>query len=114
MNRRVTYRTLWLVSVRDESARKQPFSQKTLLLGKNGTGKSRIVKNLYWVFGCQTLKRDVGAWDPDTVAALEFTFNDKNYMVLRDGKRLVFIVGDEGLSVAGLEAAPAQPGMVPG
>lgn len=88
MNRRVTYRTLWLVSVRDERARKQPFSQKTLLLGQNGTGKSRIVKNLYWVFGCQTLKRDVGAWDPDTVAALEFTFNDKNYMVLRDGKRL--------------------------
>lgn len=88
MNRRVTYRTLWLVSVRDGSARKQPFSQKTLLLGQNGTGKSRIVKNLYWVFGCQTLKRDVGAWDPDTVAALEFTFNDKNYMVLRDGKRL--------------------------
>lgn len=88
MNRRVTYKTLWLVSVRDESARRQSFSQKTLLLGQNGTGKSRIVKNLYWVFGCQTLKRDVGAWDPDTMAALEFTFNDKNYMVLREGKRL--------------------------
>lgn len=88
MNRRVTYKTLWLVSARDGSARKQPFSQKTLLLGPNGTGKSRIVKNLYWVFGCKTRKRDVGMWDPDTVVALEFMYGDKNYMVVRDGKRL--------------------------
>ncbi len=88
MNRRVIYKTLWLVSARDESARKQPFSQKTLLLGPNGTGKSRIVKNLYWVFGCKARKRDVGMWDPDTVAALEFLYGDKSYMVVRDGKRL--------------------------
>ncbi len=96
MNRRVTYKTLWLVSVRDGSARKQPFSQKTLLLGQNGTGKSRIVKNLYWVFGCQTLKRDIGAWDPDTVAALEFTYGDNSFMVVREGKRLgMFGANDE-------------------
>lgn len=88
MNQRVTYKTLWLVSARDENARKQPFSQKTLLLGPNGTGKSRIVKNLYWVFGCKARKRDVGVWDPDTVAALEFLYGDKSYMVVRDGKRL--------------------------
>lgn len=88
MNRRVIYKTLWLVSARDESARKQQFSQKTLLLGPNGTGKSRIVKNLYWVFGCKARKRDAGMWDPDTVAALEFTYRDNNYMVVRDGKRL--------------------------
>ena len=74
MNRRVRYKTLWLVSARDGSARKQLFSQKTLLLGPNGTGKSRIIKNLYWVFGCKTRKRDAGMWDPDTVAALEFTY----------------------------------------
>ncbi|MFZ4287973.1 hypothetical protein [Variovorax sp. HJSM1_2] len=88
MNRRVTYKTLWLVSARDESARKQLFSQKTLLLGPNGTGKSRVIKNLYWVFGCKTRKRDAGTWDPDAVAALEFTYRDSDYMVVRDGKRL--------------------------
>lgn len=88
MNRRVTYKTLWLVSARDGNARKQPFGQKTLLLGPNGTGKSRIVKNLYWVFGCKTRKRDVGMWDPDAVGALEFTYGDNDYMVVRDGKRL--------------------------
>lgn len=97
MNRRVTYKTLWLVSARDESARKQRFSQKTLLLGPNGTGKSRVVKNLYWVFGCNTRKRDAGTWDPDTVAALEFAYRDKDYMVVRDGKRLGMFGADDQL-----------------
>ena len=97
MNRRVTYKTLWLVSARDESARKQLFSQKTLLLGPNGTGKSRVVKNLYWVFGCKTRKRDAGTWDPDTVAALEFTYRDNDYMVVRDGKRLGMFGADDQL-----------------
>lgn len=92
----MTYKTLWLVSARDESARKQLFSQKTLLLGPNGTGKSRVVKNLYWVFGCKTRKRDAGTWDPDTVAALEFTYRDNDYTVVRDGKRLgMFGVDDQ-------------------
>ncbi len=97
MNRRVTYKTLWLVSARDESARKQLFSQKTLLLGPNGTGKSRVVKNLYWVFGCKTRKRDAGTWDPDTVAALEFTYRDNDYTVVRDGKRLGMFGADDQL-----------------
>jgi phage host-nuclease inhibitor protein Gam len=97
MNRRVTYKTLWLVSARDESARKQLFSQKTLLLGPNGTGKSRVVKNLYWVFGCKTRKRDAGTWDPDTVAALEFTYRDNDYTVIRDGKRLGMFGADDQL-----------------
>ena len=101
MNRRVRYKTLWLVSARDGSARKQLFSQKTLLLGPNGTGKSRIIKNLYWVFGCKTRKRDAGMWDPDTVAALEFTYRDKDYMVVRDGKRLgMFGANDQLLFAA--------------
>lgn len=98
MNRRVIYKTLWLVSARDESARKQLFRQKTLFLGPNGTGKSRVIKNLYWVFGCKTRKRDAGTWDPDTIAALEFTYRDKDYMVVRDGKRLgMFGAGDQML-----------------
>lgn len=95
MSRSVTYKRLWLVSARDGKARKQDFAQKTLLLGTNGTGKSRVVKNLYWVFGCTTRKRNTGAWDPDTVVGLEFSFSDKNYLLLRDGKRLaMFGPGD--------------------
>lgn len=100
MNRRVTYETLWLASARDEKGRKQPFHSKTLLFGTNGTGKSRVVKNLYWVFGCNTRKRDAGAWDPDTVVGLDFKFGEKHYFVLRDGKRLGMFDADGALLFA--------------
>lgn len=88
MSRRVNYKTLWLVSERDESARKQSFGSRTLLFGKNGTGKSRIVKNLYWAFGCNVRERNAGVWDPATIAGVEFSFGGREYLVVRDGKRL--------------------------
>ena len=100
MSRRVTYETLWLASARDEKGRKQPLNNKTLLFGSNGTGKSRVVKNLYWVFGCNTRKQDAGAWDPDTVVGLDFRYGDKQFLVLRDGKRLGMFGADGTLLFA--------------
>lgn len=100
MSRRVTYETLWLASARDEKGRRQPLHSKTLLFGSNGTGKSRVVKNLYWVFGCNTRKRDAGAWDPDTVVGLDFRYGDEQYLVLRDGKRLGMFGADNTLLFA--------------
>jgi hypothetical protein len=97
MNRRVNYKTLWLVSERDESARKQSFGNRTLLFGKNGTGKSRIIKNLYWAFGCNVRERNAGVWDPTTIAGVEFSFRDSEYLVLRDGKRLGMFDADNRL-----------------
>jgi len=89
MNRCVTFKTLWLVSERDMKARKLPFlTSKTLLLGGNGTGKSRITKNLFWVFGCSPERHSVASWDPDTLAALEFTYESNDYLVIRQGRRL--------------------------
>ncbi|MGJ4801838.1 hypothetical protein [Luteimonas sp. SDU82] len=94
-NRSVIFKTLWLVSQRDTSARRLDFHSKTLLLGPNGTGKSRIAKNLYWVFGCDAPKRNMGSWDPKTIGGLEFEFNGKDYLVLRSGPKLGLFSGDE-------------------
>lgn len=100
MSRHVTYKTLWLVSERDESARKQSFGSRTLLFGTNGTGKSRIVKNLFWAFGCNVRERNAGVWDPAAVAAVEFSFDGGDYLVLRDGKRLGMFGLDDQLLFA--------------
>lgn len=101
MSRRVNFKTLWLVSARDGKARRQPFGNKTLLFGENGTGKSRVTKNLFWALGCNPPKRTQGAWDPDTVAAVEFEFKGQRYMCLREGKRLgLFGPSDELLFAA--------------
>ncbi|MBU9205477.1 hypothetical protein KTD31_29385 [Burkholderia multivorans] len=100
MNRRVNFKTLWLVSARDGKARMQQFSDKTLLLGSNGTGKSRITKNLLWALGCPTRKQNAGHWDPDTAAAVEFEFGAKRYMSLRRGKQLGMFDGEGTLLFA--------------
>lgn len=95
MTRHVTFKKLWLISERDRKARSQSFNpKKTLLLGENGTGKSRITKNLFWVFGCEPNKRNSGSWDPDTVAALDFSYGAKDYLVLRQGKRIGMFSSD--------------------
>ncbi|ARP54244.1 hypothetical protein ALFP_2357 [Alcaligenes faecalis] len=89
MNRRVTFKTLWLVSEVEQKAKKQIFSpEKTILYGPNGTGKSRITKNLFWTLGCSPQKHMAGGWDPDTIGALEFKFQEKIYWIIRQNKHL--------------------------
>ncbi|MBB3342454.1 hypothetical protein [Luteimonas sp. RC10] len=88
MNRNVTFKTLYLLSQRDKRARKLDLEPKTLLLGTNGMGKSRITKNLFWALGCLPPKKDRGAWDTNAIAALAFTYEGQEYVALRHGKRL--------------------------
>lgn len=98
MNRRVTFKTLWLVSERELKARRQTFSpNKTILYGPNGTGKSRITKHLFWAFGCTPQKYEAPGWDQDAVAAVEFSFNGKDYLVLRQKKQIGLFDVDGGL-----------------
>ena len=87
MTQQVTFKRLWLVSERDGAARKIFLdSQKILLLGTNGTGKSRVSKNIFWALGCEPPKRNAGAWDPDAIAALEFSLGQRTLVAIRAGR----------------------------
>ncbi|MCI1004284.1 hypothetical protein [Herbaspirillum sp. C7C8] len=89
MNRNVTFKTLWLVSETEQKARKQTFpTQRTILFGTNGTGKSRITKNLFWTLGCTPEKQLSAGWDPDFIGVLEFEYESKTYTVVRQRKNL--------------------------
>ncbi|UXA47914.1 hypothetical protein M0D44_16510 [Xanthomonas prunicola] len=88
MSRNVTFKTLYLLSQRDKRARKLDLEPKTLLLGTNGKGKSRITKNLFWALGCLPPKKDRGDWDPNAIVALVFAYGGQEYVALRHGKRL--------------------------
>jgi hypothetical protein len=89
MSRNVTFKTLWLVSESEQKAKKQTFSKaKTILFGTNGTGKSRITKNLFWTLGCSPEKHIAPRWDPDTIGALELEFAGEYYLVVRQRKDL--------------------------
>jgi hypothetical protein len=89
MSRNVTFKTLWLVSESEQKAKKQTFSKaKTILFGTNGTGKSRITKNLFWTLGCSPEKHIAPRWDPDTIGALELEFAGQDYLIVRQRKEL--------------------------
>lgn len=89
MTRNVTFKTLWLVSESEQKAKKQTFPKpKTILFGTNGTGKSRITKNLFWTLGCSPEKHTAPLWDPDTIGALELEFAGQDYLVVRQRKEL--------------------------
>lgn len=102
MTRNVTFKTLWLVSESEQKAKKQTFpNPKTILFGTNGTGKSRITKNLFWTLGCSPEKHMAPMWDPDAIGALEFEFNNQDYLVVRQRKELgLFTLQGELLAAA--------------
>lgn len=100
MNRQVTFERLWLVSEKERKGRALKFGPKTLLFGGNGTGKSRITKGLFWTFGCNPPKFQVGAWDPDTISGLEFTFNGKSFLIIRDGRTFGLFDDTENIIIA--------------
>jgi len=103
MSRNVTFKTLWLVSESEQKAKKQTFSkEKTILFGTNGTGKSRITKNLFWTLGCSPEKHIAPRWDPDTIGALELEFAGQDYLIVRQRKELgLFTHKGELIAAAG-------------
>lgn len=87
MRQTVTYHELWLVSERDESARKLSFSPtKNLLAGGNETGKSRALKHIVWALGCEPSTRLAGSWDSNLAARLVLTVGARQLTVMRVGR----------------------------
>ncbi|WP_413626021.1 hypothetical protein [Luteibacter sp. Lutesp34] len=90
----MTFKRLWLASERDSKGRVIDLPNRLLLLGPNGTGKSRIVKSLFWAFGVEPMKWRAGTWDTDTMVGLEFALGQDAYMILRNKKELGLFRGD--------------------
>jgi uncharacterized Zn finger protein (UPF0148 family) len=82
---------------------------KNLLAGGNETGKSRVLKHLVWVLGCEPTARTAGSWDSNIVASVELSIGDARYTFLRAGRdqRAAFdadgrlLIGTENVSAWG-------------
>lgn len=84
----VIFETLSLLSERDRSAKRVTFgARENLLLGENETGKSRIIKHLFWVLGCEPPKRASGSFDSNVVASLIFTLGQRKYIAVRENRK---------------------------
>lgn len=106
MKRTVVYHALSLVSERDEKARRITFSQThNLLAGENETGKSRVLKHLVWVLGCEPAARNAGNWDSNIVASLDLSVDDKRFTFVRAGMHQRAAFDGKGKLLIGTESA---------
>lgn len=90
---RMQFKKLWLVSETTRAARKIEFHpSRTLLVGRNHTGKSTVVKHLFQTLGCQ-IRGNSERWDSLAISVLEFDLEGRPYTAYR--KANVYALRDD-------------------
>jgi hypothetical protein len=75
-----------LLSQKEKKARKVQFDPKrTLIHGKNHTGKSSLIKSIYWALGAEPLFNQKFK-NTNFSALLKFEIDGTKYSILRDSK----------------------------
>lgn len=89
-----------LLSQKEKKARRVEFDKhRTLIYGKNHTGKSSLMKSIYWTFGAEPLF-NVKFKGANITSLVKFELDDVKYQIIRDGKR--FSVYDENNNQLGI------------
>lgn len=77
------FKKLWLVSEASRSACSIDFHpQMTLLVGKNHTGKSTLIKHIFKTLGCET-RGKTDRWDSLAISVLRFHLDGTDYLAYR-------------------------------
>lgn len=95
--RNLRFESICLLSPRDRKARKIAFHpRKNLLLGRNHTGKSSLIRAVFESLGA-TPQGTLEHWDEKTITLVEFTVDQTTYFALhQQGHRAMF---DSGLTL---------------
>lgn len=81
------FKKLSLLSRVDKKARTVTFDPKlTVVCGENDTGKSSLIKSIYWVLGAYPYKFDKKWTDLNITGLLDVTINETPYSFMRSGK----------------------------
>lgn len=76
-----------LLSTTEKKAKKIIFNPKrTIILGKNETGKSSLLKSIYSTFGATPAKQNPKWMRVSPVSLIKFKVDDDIYFILKDGK----------------------------
>lgn len=90
--REIYFKKLTIISGIQKAARQFEFSKNynlILSVEKNSVGKSTLVKNIFWSFGCDTRFDDY--WkELDAKTILEFEVENINYQISRHGNKYTF------------------------
>jgi hypothetical protein len=98
--RKLILKEIKMVSLLEKKAKKVLFHPKlTIIKGENHTGKSSLIKSIYWTFGA-TPKNVHPRWQKtDVISVIDFSIDDLSYSILRKGN--FFAIFDEQKNVLG-------------
>ncbi|MEA1675486.1 AAA family ATPase [Nitrospirillum sp. BR 11163] len=79
-------KNLYLISMTERKAKKIPFHEKvTVIKGENDTGKSSIIKSIYWCLGAEPAVISDRWKELSPTGVLEFSVDGEEYSVIRTG-----------------------------
>lgn len=96
------FESIYLLSHREKKGRSEKFHQnKNILIGRNHTGKSSLIKHLFLTLGARPNGK-LSQWDESAVSAVRFIINNKAYIALHQlGNRALFDENKNILIVTG-------------
>ena len=85
------FEDIWMLSRRDRRARRVEFHPgKNLVLGRNHTGKSSLIKTLFTTLGARP-EGELRQWDENTISKVGFSVDGHRFSVLHQtGTRALF------------------------
>ena len=85
------FENIWLLSYKDQRARAIQFHRhKNLVVGRNHTGKSSLIKTLFRTLGAKP-QGVLEQWDDNTISVVEFLIDQKRYRAIHQrGHRALF------------------------
>lgn len=90
--------SILLISTIERKAKKVNFhSKRTIILGKNDTGKSSLIKSIYKAFGAEPYI-DNPKWKRlNPIIVVSFLLDNEKYLILRDGNQFAIFDKNEKL-----------------
>ena len=104
--KKLIFESIILISHKEKRARKESFHpHKNLIVGKNHTGKSSLLKTLYLTLGARP-KGKLQQWDENTASIVNLSIDNKKFTILyQQGNRALF---DEAGKIIGAEDSHAE------
>ncbi len=96
------FESIWLLSRQERRARMESFHRdKNLILGRNHTGKSSLIRSLFETLGASP-EGKLDRWDENAVSLVEFSVDNQRYRVLhQQGHRALFDISGTLLVATG-------------
>lgn len=85
------FENIWLLSHKDQRARAIQFHRhKNLIVGRNHTGKSSLIKTLFRTLGARP-QGELAQWDDNTISVVAFSIDRQKYRAIHQrGHRALF------------------------